>query len=573
MLPFWRYSVDPFEAIAGAILSAYPDLDREDINFTDPPNRDLGDLSVPLFPAAKKLKTAPPKIAAEAAEKVDFGGLVTEAKPTGPYLNLRLDRAAVGRAVVARILEERNRFGSNGSGQGKHLVLEHTSINPNASPHVGRARCAMIGDSIARLLRFEDFDLEVHYYVNDMGRQIGLLVLMADELENMTFDEVLDAYVAANDRAKADPEFAEAGYNLLVKMEEGDPETQAKFKQVTDLCLKGQLGVLERIGASYDYFDRESKYVKDARLDKVLEALEQRSAVFTDEEGRLVVDLAVLGHDRDEERFFVLKRGNGSSMYGYRDLAYTIDKHDRGADANIIVLGEDHKMYFQQIGMILEAAGYPAPEPIYYAYILLRDGKMSTRQGKVVLLSDFLDQATGLALDRVKEQCHDLSAEEQEAIAKSVAVAAIRFTVLRVNPNKNVTFDMETALSFNGDTGPYIQYSCARISSILRKYEGNLDAPLAESFPAESDAEWALLSKLAAWPATVDTCTRQRAVAPIAGYALDLARTFTTFYHDCPVLTADSPELIHARVKICQATRQTLANALELLGIDAPERM
>lgn len=565
--------MDPFDALANAIIDAYPGLDREDILFSEPPNRELGDVSIPFFAAAKKMKTAPPKIAAEAAKAVDFGHLVTSADPAGPYLNLKLDRAAVGHGVVSRVFREGEHYGSHGSGKGQRLVLEHTSINPNASPHVGRARCAMIGDSLARLLRFERYDLEVHYYVNDMGRQIGLLVLMADELESMSFDEVLDAYVAANTRAKEDPEFAAAGYELLVKMEEGDPEVREKFKQVTDLCLNGQLEVLARVGASYDIFDRESKYVKDARLDHVLQSLKERSAVFTDKEGRLVVDLAVLGHDREEERFFVLKRGNGSSMYGYRDLAYTIDKHDRGADANIIVLGEDHKMYFQQITMILEAAGYPTPEPIYYAYILLRDGKMSTRQGKVVLLSDFLDQATELARERVAEQCRDLTAEEQDTIAKQVAVAAIRFTVLRVHPNKNVTFDMETALSFSGDTGPYIQYSCARINSILRKYEGDLDAPLAENFPAESDAEWALVSKLASFPNVITSCTRQRSVAAIAGYALDLAHTFTTFYHDCPVLTAASPELVQARIKLCQATRQTLVSALDLLGIEAPERM
>jgi len=173
----------------------------------------------------------------------------------------------------------------------------------------------------------------------------------------------------------------------------------------------------------------------------------------------------------------------------------------------------------------------------------------------------------------VREQCHDMPAEEQEDIAQQVAVAAIRFAVLRVNPNKNVTFSLDEALSFQGDTGPYVQYSCARIHSILRKYEGNPHHTPGEDFPIDSDAEWALLAKIAAFPDPVAAAVRQRSVAPVAVYALDLAHHFTSFYHDCPVLNADSPAQIAARAQVCLATVQTLKNALHLLGIEAPERM
>jgi arginyl-tRNA synthetase len=431
----------------------------------------------------------------------------------------------------------------------------------------------MIGDSLTRLFRFEGFDVEVHYYVNDMGRQIGLLVLILQEHKGLEFSQILDAYVMANERAKTNPEFAEEGYALLASMEEGDPETQEKFRTVTDLCLKGQLGVLERLGASYDFFDRESKYVRDPRLETIQERLREKDALFVDEEQRLVVDLSKLGHPQEEGRYFVLMRANGSSMYGYRDLAYSLDKLERGADVNLMVLGEDHKLYAQQLAMILGAAGHPAPEAIYYSYILLKDGKMSTRQGKVVLLSDFLDQAAALAAERVAEQCKELTPDEQRVIAEQVAVAAIRFAVLRVKPGKNVTFDMETALSFSGDTGPYVQYCCARINSILRKFGGELPGMPGDGFLAAEDAEWALLMKLAQFPGMVAESVQQRSVASIAGYALELAHQFTAFYHDCPVLKAENPETMAARLIICRAALQTLKNALNLIGISAPERM
>jgi arginyl-tRNA synthetase len=568
-----EHYVNPFSALVDPILAHFSDLEASDLSFGPSPKIEVGDVALRTFIAAKKLKMPPPQLAQEIAGAVDFGDLVISMTAAGPYLNFKLDRGRVARSIVENILTEKEHFGSSKSGAGQTLLIEHTSINPNASPHVGRARNAMYGDSLTRLFRFEQFDVDVHYYVNDIGKQIGLLVLnTADKLDTMTFDDVLDAYVEANERAKVDEKFAADGYAMLARMEEGDPEVVEQFSKVTDLCLKGQTDVLGRLGIAYDKFDKESKYLSDPRLDEVVKALEEKGAVFTDDDDRLVVDLSKIGHERDEGRYFVLRRGNGSSMYGFRDLAYTIDKMDQGADVNLQVLGEDHKLYAEQLDLILKAAGKESPEPIYYAYILLRDGKMSTRQGQVVLLEDFLDEAARRAHEKVDEQCDDLSEGDRQAIANKVAIAAVRFAILRVNPNKNVIFEWETSLSFSGDTGPYVQYSTARINSILRKY-GEIPATVAEDFPLNADAEWTLLIHLAAFSEIVATSLANRNVASIATYALETARLFTTFYHDCPVLVAETEALKQARVQLCQATLQTLTNALALLGIEPLERM
>ena len=562
----------PFDLLAKPILDAFPELAADDLQFVPPPKLDLGDVAVRTFEAARKLKQPPQRIAARIAEEVAFPSEVVSVSTAGPYVNFKLERPHFARGIASAILTGGPCFGSNGSGKGRRVLIEHTSINPNASPHVGRGRNAMMGDSVSRLLRFEDYDVEVHYYVNDMGRQIGLLVLVCEDLGNVTFDQILDAYVEANARAEQDPAFAEKGYALLSKMEEGDPETRQRFHAVTELCLQGQLAVLERIGVTYDVFDRESKYLKDARIECVLDALREKGALFTDEDERMVVDLSKIGHKPDEGRYFVLMRANGSSMYGYRDLAYTMDKAECGADINLILLGEDHKLYHQQLTLILNAAGKTSPESIYYAYVLLKEGKMSTRQGKVVLLSEFLDEANARSIKKVAEQCTELTPEEQKAIAEKVAVAAIRFAILRVGPNKNVVFDWESNLSFTGDTGPYVQYSCARINSILRKFDG-VPSELTVEFSIDTDAEWALLTKLASFPETVATAANQRNCAPIAQFALDTARLFTTFYHECPVLAAETDALRTARAQVCAATRTVLENALNLLGIEALERM
>lgn len=561
-----------FEILARPIADAFEGIAVSDLPFVSPPSLELGDVALRAFEAARKLKTPPAELAARIARDVAFGPEVSSVSAAGPYVNFRLDRGRFARRIVAGVLDEGPHFGSNDSGVGKRVLLEHTSINPNASPHLGRARNAMIGDSLTRLLRFEGYGVEVHYYVNDMGRQIGLLVLVCEDLERLTFDQVLNLYVDANARAEADPAFAAKGYELLSKIEEGDTEARERFYAVTDLCLKGQVAVLARLGIAYDAFDRESAYIKDARLEQVMAALRNKGALFTDEENRLVVDLAKLGYKLDEGRYFVLLRANGSSMYGYRDLAYTIDKAERGEDINIIVLGEDHKLYAQQLALILGAAGIPFPEAVYYSYILLAEGKMSTRQGKGVLLSEFLDEAAARSSAKVNEQCGELPPDEREAIARKVAVAAIRFAILRVGPNKNVLFDWESSLSFTGDTGPYAQYSCARISSILRKF-GEVPAAVPEAFPVETDAEWQLVTKLASFPDTVAGAAAQRNCAPIAQYALDTAHLFTGFYHECPVLAAETDSQRIARAQVCAATRITLENALHILGIEALERM
>ena len=562
-----------YEPIVNALMAYDPSLAAEDIAFNAPPSLEMGDVAIPMFSIAKKRKTAPAVLAQEIAAKVNFGAYVSSAAAAGPYVNLKLDRNRVGYEITRAVLKAGAQWGGDGTGKGKRVLIEHTSINPNASPHVGRGRCAMIGDSVTRLLRFEGYDVEVHYYVNDMGRQIGLLVLVADELEGITFDEILDAYVTANKRAEEDPEFAARGYEMLARIEAGDSGIKEKFFRVTELCLKGQLKVLQRLGAQYDFFDHESAYVNDPRLAVIEEALEKKGALFTDEDGRRVVDLSRLGYPLEEGRYFVLRRANGSSMYGCRDLLYSLDKHERGADVNLMVLGEDHKLYAQQMARILDAAGIAAPEVVYYSYILLSDGKMSTRQGKVVLLSDFLDQAAALALQRVMEQFPDLPADEHRQIAEQVAVSAIRFAVLRVKPTKNVIFDMESALSFQGDTGPYVQYCCARIRSILRKWGRPVPDPVPETFIADTDSEWALLNAMAAFPKVITESAAQRNCAQVANYVLDLAHAFTGFYHECQVLSSQDEARLHSRLQLCRAALYTLSNALGILGIDTPERM
>lgn len=561
-----------YDEIKSTVINSIPELSDAEFDIQPSPENQPGEIGLACFCFAKTLKLKPPAIAKQIAS-LKYPDIISEVTSTGPYVNFALDRDVFSTELIGEILDKKETFGSKKSGAGKKVILEHTSINPNASPHIGRARNGLIGDTLASLLRFEGYDVDVHYYINNIGKQIGLLVLQAEGVDDLKFGDILDLYVEANRRAEKDPGFEARGLEILKHMEEGDPEVAAAFEKIVDICLKGQLRIFGRLGLSYDTFDRESAFLHDPRMDEVLEILKSKGALFTDDKGRKVADLKPLGYPVEEGRYIVLMRANGSSMYMYRDIAYTLEKIARGGDMNLIVLGEDHKMYFEQMKIIISAMGKEPPEVIHYSYIILKNGKMSTRQGTVVLLEDFLDEAIRLARERVEEQCTDLPVEERAKIARIIGIGAVRFTILSVRPNRNVVFDWDTALSFIGDSGPYIQYSCTRIASILRKYGSSPEELDKNRVIITHGAEWNLIFRLAGVKSDISMALNTRNPGIIATAALDIARKFSVFYNECPVLTAPDEKTRESRIKICVATRQVLINLLSLLGIEAPERM
>lgn len=557
--------------IRSVIIAAFPETSQAAFDFQPTPENQPGDIGLACFAFAKILRLAPHAVSQRMAG-LEYHSVVSRVEPAGPYVNFTLDRDVFSTGLMSDVFRKGERFGADRRGEGRSALLEHTSINPNASPHIGRARNGLLGDVLARLLRFEGYEVNVHYYVNDMGKQIALLMLETEGMEHLHFHEVLDLYVSANTRAKDDPEFEARGFDLLQRMENGDPVVRERFRNIVDICLNGQLEILSRLGLSYDTFDRESSFLIDPRMTEVFRVFDERGALFTDDQGRKVVDLGKLGYDREEGRYIVLLRANGSSMYMYRDIAYTLEKIERAGDLNLIVLGEDHKMYFEQLETIIRAMGKTPPDAIHYSYILLKEGKMSTRQGNVVLLEDFLDEAIRLARKKVDEQWPDLPEDDRSESARMIGIGAVRFAILSVRPNRNVIFDWETAFSFTGDSGPYIQYSCTRISSILRKFGALPESP-DRPVRVTHDAEWSLLLRLAMVEGDISAALENRNPGIIANTALDIARRFSVFYNECPVLSAENAEIRETRIRVCVAVRQVLITLLGLLGIEAPERM
>ena len=530
-----------------------------------------GDLGLPCFPIAKALGTAPAQIALALKEhlvRADISGLPLERVETaGPYLNLFVSADATVGNTVRAVLAASEGYGSSQLGAGKRALVEHTSINPNASPHLGRARNAWIGDTIVRLLRFEGYEVDAHFFVNDVGKQIAMLVAGIGD-DAPSFRELLNVYIEVNRRFEADEVFRATVEELLRQLEEDDGTTRAAFRRIVDISVNGMAAIFADADVRYQHFDYESDYLTPQHYRELVDQFRTEGKLFEDDEGRLVLDLE--GYDLPSRNpVLVVARSDKTSLYPLRDISYTLDKVRRAPDLNVIVLGEDQKLYHQQITAALDILGMVAPTAIHYSYVLLESGSMSSRQGNVVLLEDFVADAKQKARG-------ELMARDQrvdETVASAVAYSALKYAFLRVANEKQVTFKWDAAMAFEGETGPYLLYSYARLSSILRKHKGPLPASDAAAYHRlDSNEEVALAKELGRLPDVVARAVQARSPHVLAGHAYAVAKAFSTFYHACPILQSER-ELRDARLLLVAATRQVLTNILGILGITPLDAM
>ncbi len=555
-----------FQQFKNEVLSALKKTGIKEPSFEMPPESVDADLAVPCFMLAKEMKKAPVLIAKELAGKISSKALIGKAEALGPYVNFSINWDVFAPNLLGEISENYAKKHAK-----KKALVEHTSINPNASPHVGRSRNAILGDSIVRVLNYSGFDVETHYFVNDIGKQIAMLVMGCEgkKATELAFDDMLKIYRDINAELEANESIEKEISALLNKLEAGDKKTIARFHEIVEICAKGQVGILSKLNINYDVFDYESQYVTGKKLPGIMKALEKTGYVITDDDNRRVLHLKD-SNLPEGNKHLVVVRSDGTSMYALRDIAYTIDKIKRAKDANIVVLGEDHKLYFQQLAEVMRILGYEPPKVVHYSFILLPSGKMSTRKGEVVLLEDLMNEATNAALVEIKTRYPDLPKAECTLRAEKIAVAAVRYGIIKVSPEKNIIFSLKDALRFEGDTGPYLQYTTARAKSMLKKGKpvNKFDAAL-----LKETEEIAVMKKLALFPDVVDASMSTLQPHLVATYLHELADSFNTMYEKVPVLKAKTEELKNARLALVRATRRVLASGLSLLGIDALEEM
>ncbi len=533
-----------------------------------------GDLAFPCFPLAKALRKAPTAIAQDLAAKVRPGEYIEKAEASGGYLNFHARFDKLAQEALGSALSRREAFGS-GERRAEHVLLEHTSVNPTGPIHVGRARNPVIGDTLARIMRLAGYDVETEYYVNDVGRQVATMTWGVQNLDlgqpegSARDDHVLVSYYQeANRRVDAEPKVLEEVNALLYKLEHGDEETVALNRQTCQRVLSGIMESLGRINVSVDRFTWESAFVADGSVDGIIEKLKQ-SEHCHEKDGAYYLELESFGITGRETKW-VFTRADGTSLYTTRDLAYHSDKFKR-TDVAVNVLGEDQKLGMQQLAAALSILGVDRkPEVVFYAFVSLPEGRMSTRSGKVVYIDDLIDEAVDRAYEEVKKRRTDLSEERMREIARTVGVGSLRYNIVRIQAEKQIVFKWEDALNFEGSSAPFVQYAHARACSILAKAGDDARTVRAERLVNEH--ERALAKMVASFPSVVRDCADNRRAHPMANYAQDLAAQFNQFYRYVPVLKAEG-ETREARLALVEATRWTLRNTLVSLGLDAPEEM
>jgi arginyl-tRNA synthetase len=526
-----------------------------------PPNPAFGDYSFPCFILSNQLKKNPTEVASNLSKYFFKDDYVEKVECKGGYVNFFINQGKLNEITIKNILKLKERYGSLLL-KGKKSLIEHTSINPNAEPHVGRARNALIGDSIVRLLKFNGYKTEVHYYVNDIGKQIAMLVLAANN-KKIKFHELINLYIKINKELEENPEVEKKVFELLNKLEKGSKKIRKQFSDIVKICVDGQNKIFNELNIKYNYFDYESTYLFNKDCENILKDLAKTKKLFTDNENRQVLDLREYNLPK-ESSFFVLTRNDGTSLYGLRDLAYGIYKAKRAKDRNILILGEDQKLYFRQFKAALDLLNFKAPEIIHYSFVLLSEGKMSTREGNVVLLSDFMNEAVKKSQEELNKRKN-----KDKKLAKIIGYGALKYSILKNSPEKNVIFDWDQALSFEGDSSPYIQYSHARAKSILkkvkleRKFNFNL---------LNKKEEIALIKSLNNFPNVINKAFRDLKPNYIANYSYELAQSFNEFYHNCPVIK-ENKELRNTRLVLVLCFTYVIKTSLNLLGIESPEKM
>lgn len=556
-----------FDIVANQFVKII-DVAKDDIlkNLECPPEAHMGDVAFPCFVLSKKLKNSPIAIANELKDKIINlnDDCFEKIDVVNGYLNFFINRKHVLNKFLK--LYENNLL----LGEKKHInekaLIEHTSINPNASPHIGRARNAMIGDASARLLKFLGYDTTVHYFVNDIGKQIALLVYYTEGKSNITFNDLLNLYVSANEELKENPEIEEKVFLLLHEMENGNLQVFDKFSNIVNICINGQKNIFNEFGIYYDVYDYESNYIYSGRTAEILNQLEKTKYMFTDEAGRKVLNLQDFNIN-SENPYFPLTRKDLTSLYPLRDVCYSIDKSIwANGGKNIVVLGEDQKLYGKQVNAVLDILGYKGAEIINYSFVLLADGKMSTRAGKVVLLEDLMKETTDFAKQKMIER----GSVVDEKLAKQIAYGAIKYAILKCGNDRNVIFDKDQALSFEGNTSVYIQYSRARILSILKGESCEINC--VDFSLLNTDIEWALVVQILSFNSVISQLENTFNFNSLCNYLYDLCKLFSRWYNSCPIKTAEI-NLKNARLKMAEIIAKNIEIGLNILGIESPEKI
>ena len=535
-----------------------------------PPSSDVGDYALPCFRLSKILKKPPVMIATDLKNSIETDDIITEVNAINGYLNFKLNKLFFSEEILDKILSEGYSYGSSDIGAGKTICLDYSSINIAKPFHIGHLSTTVIGAALYRIYKFLGYNAVGINHLGDYGTQFGKLIYAYKKwgdrsvIDKIGLKEITRLYVKYHEQAESDPSMDDKAREYFRLIETGDKECNELFEYFKRITLSEIGKIYDLLGVTFDSYAGESFY--NDKMSAVVERLKNKG-LLAESQGAMIVDLS----EYDLPPCIIL-RSDGASLYATRDLAAAYyRKNTYDFDKCLYVVAYQQDLHFKQIFKVLELLGEPwAKDMVHVSYgmVSLEDGSMSTRKGHVVLLEDVLEKTMEKALGIINEKNADL--ENKEDVAKKIGVGAVIFGALSSSRIKDITFSYDKVLSFEGETGPYVQYTVARCNSVLKKGENILadDKKVSGIF----DQEYELIKQLGTFPDVVKAAAERYEPFYITRFALDTAKLFNKFYFDCKIVSDDLPRSAF-RLKLTKATKICLSTALSLLGIKAPEKM
>ncbi|MDD6255777.1 MAG: arginine--tRNA ligase [Eubacteriales bacterium] len=570
---------DQKKELAAAIAGALENFEEDKVAqlIETPPDSAMGDYAFPCFKLAAVYHKAPQKIAEELAEKLRGNGAFADVKNVNAYVNFFMNRADVGGSVIGDVIAEGDDYGKSDVGGGRPVIVEFSSPNIAKPFHIGHIRSTVIGASLAKIYKALGYDVIRINHLGDYGTQFGKMIVAyrkwgnEEDVKREPIKTLLSYYVKFHEEAENDPSLDDEARATFTKLENGEKEEVEIWQWFREESLKEFSRVYDMLGIEFDSYAGESFYSdKMPRVEKMLED----KGLLQESEGAQIVDLS----DYDMPPALIKKK-DGSTLYITRDITAAIyRKETYDFYRNIYVVASQQNLHFKQLFKIIELMGYDwANQCIHvpFGMVSLEDGTMSTRKGKVVFLIDVLNKSVEKTREIIAEK--NVPEELLDKTAHDVGIGAVIFQELSNNRIKDYTFSWDKVLNFDGETGPYVQYTHARCSSVLRKAGREADELLAGNITPDmskltGDVVYELIKAIGRFPDVVLEAGEKYEPSIITRHITDIAELFNKFYHDEHILVEDRDERL-AKLAVTAATKQTIKNGLALLGIAAPDRM
>ena len=558
------------ELIASELAKVIDSLDQDAIlNLLEQPkSSDLGDIAFPAFSLAKVERKAPQAIAADIAEKIDQSAF-EKVVATGPYVNFFLDKSKISDQVIKSVIEAGANYGQQDEGHGQNITIDLSSPNIAKQFSVGHLRSTVIGDALSNIFRKMGYNTIKINHLGDWGKQFGLLMVAykkwgsKEAVEANPIDELLKLYVRINAEIENDPELDEEGRLWFKKLEDGDPEATELWQWFRDESLVEFNRIYKLLGVEFDSLNGEAFY--NDKMDEAVQILEEKG-LLKESKGASIVEL-----DDVNLPPAMIKKSDGATLYITRDIATAIYRaRTYNFVKNIYAVGQEQSNHFRQLKAVLKKMGFDWSDDMVhvdFGLVTKNRQKLSTRKGNIILLEPTLQEAISRAKAQIEEKNPEL--ENKEEVAHAVGVGAVKFYDLKTDRRNGYDFDLEAMVSFEGETGPYVQYAYARIQSILRK--ANFTPSTDATYSLSDPESWEIIKLLQDFSRVVKRAAENYDPSLIAKYAINLAQAFNKYYAHTRILD-ESPER-ESRLALSYSTAVVLKEALRLLGVDAPEKM